>query len=97
MAGSIVLADVGSREPRKPEIKISPPPHLIFDFKINSPFLRIKEASVYLNISIWKVRNLIQSGKLSYFQECDNAIILIDIEDLNAFIERNKCRERLPS
>ncbi len=97
MAGTIVLADVVSRKPRRPEIRISPPPSIISDLKVNSPFLRIREASVYLNISVWKVRNLIQSGKLSYFQECDNSLILLDIEDLNAFIERNKCRERLPS
>lgn len=97
MAGTIVLADVGSRKPLRLENQISPTPHLICDLKTSSPFLRIKEASVYLNISIWKVRHLIQSGKLPYFQECDNALIFLDIEDLNAFIERNKCRERLPS
>ena len=97
MAGTIVLADVCSRKPRRPEIQITPLPHLISDFKISSPFLRIKEASVYLNISVWKVRHLIQSGKLSYFRECDNSLILLGIEDLNAFIDRNKCRERLSS
>ena len=55
--------------------------------------LRVKEAAAYLNVSQWKVRCWVQSGRLPYFQERENSLILLGLEDLHLFILRNKQRE----
>lgn len=48
----------------------------------------IKEASVYLGRSEWAVREMLWAGKLPYVR--DGKRILLDIGDIDRWIERNK-------
>ena len=48
----------------------------------------IKEASVYLGRSEWAIREILWSGKIPYFK--DGKRILLDINDMDAWIEKNK-------
>lgn len=55
--------------------------------------LRLKLASEYLSLSPWKIRRLIQEGKLPVVQDCEGGPFLLDIRDLDGFVERNKRTE----
>jgi excisionase family DNA binding protein len=48
----------------------------------------IKEASEYLGRSVWGVREMVWAGKIPCVK--DGRRILLDIEDLDAWIEKNK-------
>jgi len=48
----------------------------------------IKEAAEYLGRTVWGVRGMIYAGKISYVK--DGRRTLIDLEDMNRWIERNK-------
>jgi excisionase family DNA binding protein len=50
----------------------------------------VNEASVYLGRKVWSVRNLINTGKIPYVQ--DGRRKLLDIKDMDNWIERNKTR-----
>ena len=50
----------------------------------------IKEASIYLGRSVYAVREMIWAGKLPYIK--DGRRILLDIYDMDEWIERNKTR-----
>jgi excisionase family DNA binding protein len=52
--------------------------------------LRTREAAHYLSLSPWKVRRLIQDGRLPVVQDGDGAPFLLDVRDLDGYIERNK-------
>ncbi len=52
--------------------------------------LRIKDASEYLSLSPWKLRQLIQCGKLPVVQDTDGSPFLLDMRDLDGFVERSK-------
>lgn len=52
--------------------------------------MRIKEASSYLSLSPWKLRQLIQAGKLPVVQDTDSSPFLLDVRDLDGYVERNK-------
>jgi excisionase family DNA binding protein len=52
--------------------------------------LRIKDASEYLSLSPWKLRQLIQCGKLPVVQDTDGSPFLLDLRDLDGFVERSK-------
>ena len=52
--------------------------------------MRIKEASTYLSLSPWKLRQLIQFGKLPVVQDTDGSPFLLDIRDLDGYVERSK-------
>ncbi len=52
--------------------------------------MRIKEASSYLSLSPWKLRQLIQAGKLPVVQDTDGSPFLLDVRDLDGYVERNK-------
>ena len=52
--------------------------------------LRSVEAADYLGVSVWTVRRLIQSGELPVIQCGEGGKFLVDIRDLDGFIERNK-------
>ena len=52
--------------------------------------LRIKQASEYLSLSPWKLRQLIQCGKLPVVQDTDGSPFLLDVRDLDGFVERSK-------
>ena len=52
--------------------------------------LRTRDAAQYLSISSWKLRRLIQDGKLPVVQDGDGSPFLLDMRDLDGYIERNK-------
>lgn len=52
--------------------------------------LRIKAASEYLSLSPWKLRQLIQDGKLPVVQDTDGSPFLLDVRDLDGWLERSK-------
>ena len=57
--------------------------------------LRIKAASEYLSLSPWKLRQLIQCGKLPVVQDTDGSPFLLDVRDLDGWLERSKRTTRL--
>jgi len=52
--------------------------------------LRLKPAAVYLSLSPGKLRAIIQRGELPVVKAGDNAPWLLDIRDLDSWIERRK-------
>ncbi len=52
--------------------------------------LRTKEAAAYLCMSEWKLRRLIQSEIIPIVQDQPGAPFLLDLRDLDAYIESNK-------
>ena len=77
---SIRLAVMHSREPQMP----------ISSMSARRRLLRTKEAAAYLSVSPWKLRRLIQDGKLPVVQDGDAAPFLLDVRDLDSYIDRNK-------
>jgi excisionase family DNA binding protein len=59
--------------------------------RLNKRLYSIKEASEYLGRSVWAVREMIWAGKLPRIK--DGRRILLDIKDMNNWIEQNKARE----
>jgi len=51
---------------------------------------RLKAAAEYLSMSPWKLRRLIQDGNLAVVQDTDGSPFLLDVRDLDAYVERNK-------
>jgi len=51
----------------------------------------VKEASEFLGISPWTMRDLQWAGKVDYVKF--NRLVYFDVRDLEDFIERNKFRE----
>ncbi len=56
----------------------------------NRRLLRTKQAAEYLNLSPWKLRRLIAHGQLPVVQAEEGAPFLLDIRDLDGYIDRNK-------
>ena len=52
--------------------------------------LRTKQAAAYLAISEWKPRILIQDGSVPFIQYRDGGPFLLDLLDLDAYIEKRK-------
>lgn len=52
--------------------------------------LRIKQSAVYLGLSTWTLRRLVQQGELRVIQLLGHAPWLLDIRDLDDWIEKNK-------
>jgi excisionase family DNA binding protein len=52
--------------------------------------LRIKDASEYLSLSPWKLRQLVQCGKLPVVQDTEGSPFLLDMRDLDGYVERSK-------
>ena len=52
--------------------------------------LRTAEAAECLSCSPWKLRRLIQDGKLPVVADGEGVPFLLDLRDLDAYIERNK-------
>jgi excisionase family DNA binding protein len=50
----------------------------------------IKEAAFYLGRSVWAVREMLWAGKLPCIK--DGRRILLDIEDMEAWVKKNKIR-----
>ena len=57
--------------------------------------LRIREAAEYLSLSPWKLRRLIQDGRLPIVQASEGGAWRIEVRDLDSFIERHKTTEPL--
>ena len=93
MAKTIVLSGGVPRKPHPPRQGHPAGSHPQDRPQSLKRLLRIKEAAIYLNVSQWKVRCWVQSGRLPYFQEGANSLILLDSEDLHLFVLRNKQRE----
>jgi excisionase family DNA binding protein len=52
--------------------------------------IRTKEAASYLSMSDWKLRRLIQDGTFRVLQDQDGGPFLLDVRDLDAYIENHK-------
>jgi len=52
--------------------------------------LRLKAAAEYMSRSTWKLRHMIQRGEIPVVQDGDNAPWLVDIGDLDRWIELHK-------
>lgn len=52
--------------------------------------MRLREAAQYLCLSPWKLRHIIQSGRLPIVQYGENAPWLLDVRDLDEWVDRNK-------
>ena len=57
---------------------------------LNPRLFRLKMAAEYLSLSPWKLRRLIQEGRLPVVQDCEGGPFLLDVRDLDGFVERNK-------
>lgn len=55
--------------------------------------LKLKAAAEYLSLSPWKIRNLVHKGLLPVVQDTEGAPFLLDVRDLDGYIERNKRTE----
>ncbi len=53
--------------------------------------LKLKEAAVYLGVSAWTIRRLVQRGDLPHVRFGEASMLLFDIADLDTYIQRNKC------
>jgi excisionase family DNA binding protein len=61
--------------------------------KVGAPsrrLLRLRAAADYLSLSPWKLRSLIQAGRLPVVQDGEGSPFLIDVRDLDEYVERNK-------
>jgi len=55
--------------------------------------LKSKEAAQYLAISLWKLKNLVQSGDLPYLPgESPSAPWRFDVKDLDNYVEKAKVK-----
>ena len=52
--------------------------------------LRLKEAAQYVCLSPWKLRKLVQDGQLPVVKYRENAPWLLDVRDLDGWVERHK-------
>jgi hypothetical protein len=52
--------------------------------------MRLKAAAEYLCLSPWKLRNLIQTGELPAVVMNENAPWLVDVHDLDRWVESHK-------
>jgi excisionase family DNA binding protein len=58
--------------------------------EVGQRLLRTKQAAAYLNMSPWKIRKLILDRRLPVVQDADGAPFLLDVHDLDSYIERHK-------
>jgi excisionase family DNA binding protein len=52
--------------------------------------IRTKEAAAYLSMSDWKLRRLIQEGTFPVVQDHEGGPFLLDIRDLDGYVDNNK-------
>ena len=57
--------------------------------------VRLSFAAEYLSLSPWKIRRLIQEGRLPVVQDCEGSPFLFDLRDLDIYIDTNKRRNPL--
>ncbi len=78
---------------RKMEDDGASAPSVIKEESITPRLLGLKSAAGYLSLSYWTVRELIWRGEIPSVRV--GRRILVDREDLDAFIERNKLVESI--
>jgi excisionase family DNA binding protein len=52
--------------------------------------LRLKQAAQYVSLSPWKLRKLVQDGQLPIVKYGENTPWLVDVRDLDGWVERHK-------
>jgi excisionase family DNA binding protein len=52
--------------------------------------VRLTIAAEYLSLSPWKMRRLIQEGRLPVVQDCEGSPFMLDLRDLDVYVDRNK-------
>ncbi len=52
--------------------------------------VRLTAAAEYLSLSPWKMRRLIQEGRLPVVQDCEGSPFMLDVRDLDVYVDRNK-------
>jgi excisionase family DNA binding protein len=52
--------------------------------------LRLREAAQYVSLSPWKLRRLVQDGQLPVVKYGENAPWLLDVRDLDNWVDRHK-------
>ncbi len=52
--------------------------------------LPTRHAAACLSVSPWQLRNLVHPGQIPVVQHADGARFLLNVRDLDAWIERNK-------
>lgn len=52
--------------------------------------LRLKQAAQYVSLSPWKLRKLVQDGQLPIVKYGENTPWLLDVRDLDGWVERHK-------
>jgi excisionase family DNA binding protein len=57
---------------------------------IQQRLIRTRQAAEYLCMSEWKLRRLIQDGLLPHLHDGEGSPFLLDIRDLDAYVEKHK-------
>jgi len=58
--------------------------------KADRRLLRLKPAAEYLSLSVWTLRRLVQQSEIPIIKYGDNTPWLIDVRDLDTWIQRHK-------
>ena len=83
ISGTAEMEDNGLHRPQSPE------PERQKKAPLGQRMMRVREAAEYLGSSPWKVRQLIAHRRIPFVQDGDGPFLL-DIRDLDGFIERSK-------
>lgn len=59
--------------------------------------LPTRDAAAYLSVSPWQLRNLVHTGQIPVVQHAEGGRFLLDVRDLDAWIERNKRMKSEPT
>lgn len=95
MSGHLLAALIGRlRETRELQIQGEHPMPRPVSIPQQSRLLRCSQAARYLGIGTKAIRQLILNGQLPHIKmgEGSNSPFLLDVKDLDAFIEKNKSR-----
>jgi hypothetical protein len=58
--------------------------------EVRPRLMRLKGGAAYLAISPWQLRRLVQNGELPVVKIGDSGPWLLDVKDLDLFVERSK-------
>ena len=58
--------------------------------RLNKRLYSVKEAAIYLGRTVWAVREMLWAGKIPHIK--DGRRILLDINDMDRWIERSKIK-----
>jgi excisionase family DNA binding protein len=57
---------------------------------VSQRLLRVRDAARYVALSPWKLRKLVQDGQLPIVKYVENSPWLIDVRDLDGWVEHHK-------